>query len=625
MKLGHANIPAISSLARRNLLKADMSIQSESICDVCEMSKSHAQPFTGDGTRAIAPLEVVHSDVGWYYSTPSLGGAQCFVTFIDDYSRFTAVYPIKSKDFILDAFIEYKVEAENRTGRKLRVLRSDQRTEYMAASFQKYLKAHGIKDETSTAGCAQQNGLSERSNRTLVETARCLLYGAELPERLWAEALNTAAFLRNLIPKKCLGLETPEFLFDGKRSRYDSIFAFGSTAYVKKKAGTASKFGAQAKKLVLVGYEMKKKAYRCYDRETNKVVIAHHVTFDESHVLHPRTNIMLQKEDIDCGNTSQKPLSKGEFTEKAKEAEEVANTDNSELVPLEKEKRTSERIANQPRQNYKALALVGEDKTSIVEGEPVSFKQALESLDKEKWRVAMNSELESLQKRGTWELVKLPPGKNLVTNKWVYKIKKNEFGEPIKFKARLVARGFSQIEGLDYDKTFAPTAKLEAFRCLLSVANQKHMTVHQIDIDSAYLYASIDEEVYMAQPFGFEDGTDRVCRLKKGLYGLKQAGKAWHSELTTVLESLGLKQLKSEEALFQRTNELGNLYLLVYVDDIVLAGTSLEIVNKFKLELSSYFDIKDLGEISKYLGVVLKRSSSGFTLSQRHYIMELLC
>ena len=219
------------------------------------------------------------------------GGARFYVTFIDDFSRYTKVYSIRSKEEVLDVFMIYKTDIERLADSKIRAVRSDNGSEYMNKRFQKYLLENQIGHETSTAYCSQQNGLAERANRTLAETVRTLLIGANLPERLWGEAISTAAFLRNLIPKASIGNVTPESLIGASLTDYNYIKAFGSTAFVLKKKADMSKFGARSTKMVLVGFEPRKKAYRCYDVNSDKVFISRDVLFDETCIMSNTTRL----------------------------------------------------------------------------------------------------------------------------------------------------------------------------------------------------------------------------------------------------------------------------------------------------------------------------------------------
>ncbi|KAG3058279.1 hypothetical protein PI125_g25257 [Phytophthora idaei] len=181
---------------------------------------------------------------------------------------------------------------------------------------------------------------------------------------------------------------------------------------------------------------------------------------------------------------------------------------------------------------------------------PTTFKSAMESSNAAKWKEACDSEMESLRKNGTWILVPLPKGRKAIGNRWVFRIKENQDGEIERFKARLVAKGFSQKYGIDYDETFAPVAKFTSIRTLLSLAAKYNLTVHQMDVKTAFLNGLLDEDIYMAQPDGYtdEEHPDYVCQLKRSLYGLKQSPRMWNQIIGNFMLELGFKSVKPTTA-----------------------------------------------------------------------------
>lgn len=225
--------------------------------------------------------------------------------------------------------------------------------------------------------------------------------------------------------------------------------------------------------------------------------------------------------------------------------------------------------------------------------EPVSFSQAVRIPE---WQAAMRAEVAALQSNGTWSLVPLPPHKRPIGCKWVYKVKLKPDGSVERYKARLVAKGYSQIEGVDYRETFAPVAKLTTVRVLLSLASIQGWHLHQLDVNNAFLHGDLHEEVYMKLPPGFGGkGETRVCKLHKSLYGLKQASRQWFIKLSMALKAAGFHQSWSDYSLFVRAHGSKFTALLVYVDDVILAGNSLDDITATKTFLSNRFKLKDLG------------------------------
>ncbi|GJU60739.1 putative RNA-directed DNA polymerase [Tanacetum coccineum] len=254
--------------------------------------------------------------------------------------------------------------------------------------------------------------------------------------------------------------------------------------------------------------------------------------------------------------------------------------------------------------------------------EPSSFEEASKDIN---WINAMNDEMSALYENATWELVDLPAGRKPIGSKWVYKIKLKSTGDIERYKARVVAKGFNQKEGIDYDETFSPVVKMGTVRCLINLAVQQDWKLFQMDVNNAFLYGTLNEEVYMLPPPGFfKENENKVCKLKKSLYGLKQAPRQWNHKLAEVLFEAGFVQSKNDHSLYIKKEGETCLYLLVYVDDLVLTGNSEVEMNRFKEFLSNKFKIKDLGELKYFLGIEVLRTKSGLCLNQRKYCLEML-
>jgi histone deacetylase 1/2 len=249
-----------------------------------------------------------------------------------------------------------------------------------------------------------------------------------------------------------------------------------------------------------------------------------------------------------------------------------------------------------------------------------------EAMNYPHWRNAMESEFSALQSNKTWRLVPPVPGVNIIDSKWVFKVKQKSDGSIERYKARLVAKGFRQRYGLDYEDTFSPVVKPTTVRLLLSMALTHGWHLRQLDIQNAFLHGILEEEVFMRQPPGFEDSTkpDYLCRLDKALYGLKQAPRAWHARLSTVLGGLGFIASTADTSLFILRRPDIVLYLLVYVDDIIVVSSSTAAIDRLVHQLRGSFALKDLGKLHYFLGVEVKCSDNSILLSQRKYATELL-
>jgi hypothetical protein len=249
----------------------------------------------------------------------------------------------------------------------------------------------------------------------------------------------------------------------------------------------------------------------------------------------------------------------------------------------------------------------------------------MKSNDADEWVKAYQYEIDALSKNDMWDLVNLPPGRKAVKSKWVHKIKSDG-----RYRARLVAKGFTQIPGIDFDETFSPVARFESLRLLLALAALEDWEIHQLDVKSAFLNGVLDEEIYMEQPQGFiiPGQEHKVCRLKKAIYGLKQASRAWNQQFHGVLTELGFTRTYSDAGVYvyhQRTGD-GPLIVILYVDDITIMGRSLKAVKKLKSDLAERYEITDLGEISSYLGIKITRDrpTKRLDIDQSGYIKDLL-
>ncbi|KAK3038369.1 hypothetical protein RJ639_030269 [Escallonia herrerae] len=254
--------------------------------------------------------------------------------------------------------------------------------------------------------------------------------------------------------------------------------------------------------------------------------------------------------------------------------------------------------------------------------EPKYFSQAVKHAH---WKDAMAKEISALEANNTWTLMPLPSGKRAIDSKWVYKVKFHPDGTVERYKARLVAKGYTQIEGLDFHETFAPVAKLVTVRCLLAIASIKKWELHQLDVNNAFLHGDLEEEVYMKIPQGFsKQGENRVCRLQKSLYGLRQASRNWYHKFTQSLLVVGFIQSQSDHSLFTFARKGSFLAVLIYVDDVIVTGTDSAKISWLKHYLDTKFHIKDLGKLKYFLGIEVARSSDGIVLSQRKYVLDIL-
>ena len=255
--------------------------------------------------------------------------------------------------------------------------------------------------------------------------------------------------------------------------------------------------------------------------------------------------------------------------------------------------------------------------------EPKGFKSAAKN---PKWFSAMRDEMKALERNATWDLVPRPTNFNVVGSKWVFRTKFLADGTIDKFKARLVAQGFTQVPGIDYSATFSPVVKASTVRIILSLAVLNRWSLHQLDVKNAFLNGELSDIVYMEQPPGFVDSRfpNHVCRLKKAIYGLKQAPRAWFQRLSSFLVSIGFTCSRADTSLFVFKKDANILYLLVYVDDLILIGNNADLVCLFISRLNKEFLITDLGKLNYFLGLEVSYHDSGLFLSQSKYAHDIL-
>lgn len=255
--------------------------------------------------------------------------------------------------------------------------------------------------------------------------------------------------------------------------------------------------------------------------------------------------------------------------------------------------------------------------------EPVSFNEAVEGKE---WKDAMQVEIDTIERNNTWILADLPPGHRPIGLKWVYKVKKDPEGNVVKHKARLVAKGYIQRKGIDYDEVFAPVARLDTVRMLLALSTKENWDVHHLDVKSAFLNGELYEEVYVTQPEGFvkEGHEQKVYKLLKALYGLRQAPRAWNACLDKSLKELGFSRCQHEQAVYTKFEDGDVTIVGVYVDDLLVTGSNRSKVEEFKLRMNQQFEMSNLGLLSFYLGIEVNQASSFTTLKQSAYARKLL-
>lgn len=611
-------------------------------CEVCLKAKQTRLPFQKSNSKSTEVLDLIHTDVCGPMQKESPSGKKYILTLIDDFSRFTIIYLLREKSEVEEKLREYVLMVSNKFSRKPKVMRSDRGGEYIGQKVTSFFKSQGIQTQYTAPYTPQQNGVAERKNRTLIEMARCMIEDAGLPLNFWAEAVCTANYLQNRLPTRVIET-TPYEKWNNKKPQVKHCVRFGSKCFVHIPTEKRRKLENTATEMIFVGYDEQSKAYRCFDRTKNKLVISRDVKFMDTmdplsvslasadscsvDVMEPELNGDIEANDEDnvteCDNNS--ISSETEYESFADDDTDISISDKTLMEENQEEPTiTGKRVSQRSTKGRPPKRLIEEINTVHEIREPKTLHDAMSSKQKNEWMCAMKEEMISLQRNGTWKLCKLPSDRTPIGCKWVYKLKTNSGGKIVRYKARLVAQGYSQKFGTDYDQVFAPVAKQTTFRILLTLASKNNFIVRHVDAKTAFLNGDLKETIFMKQPPGFEVGDDKVCLLQKSLYGLKQAARAWNDAIHSALMKARFQRNEADHCLYVRRFDDKWCYLLIYVDDMLIAAKTMEEINDVTDELMKHFDLEDLGDVKFYLGIEITKSNEGYyQLCQSTYINNI--
>lgn len=613
-------------------------------CEVCIQGKFAQTRNRNPDSRAKAPLQMVHTDLAGPVATESRDGYKYVQSFTDDYSGAIFVYFLKTKSDTVQA--TEKFLADTAPYGKVKCIRSDNGTEFTCRDFQTLLRKNKIRHETSAPYSPHQNGTAERSWRTLFEMGRCMLTESQLPKQLWNYAVQTAAIVRNRCFNRRTG-QTPYQMLTDKKPNVSTMQKFGSVCYTYKQ--DKGKLDSRCDQGRFVGYDKNSPAYLVYHPDTEKVQKHRLVKFVNKVTVEKQTQTFGSDPNDDKDSVRQPRASRvtqeiHESTENAKETSAQSDSpvtmsdDSSQTQPsgTDDESEGGRYPTRDRRKPSHLKDFVTEDSDSdgihttvdycyrAVCGIPQTFKEAMTSTDSREWVKAMDDEIKSLNDNNTFTLTNLPKGKKTVGGKWVYSIKSDIEGMD-KYKARFVAKGYSQRMGIDYGETFSPTASLTSVRVLLQKAAQEDLLLHQMDVKTAYLHAPIDYEIYIEQPEGYEErGEGLVCKLEKSLYGLKQSGRNWNKILHDCLTEDDFAQNPADHCVYAKETEGGKVIIIIWVDDLIIAASNDKIMKKVKEMLSAKFKMKDLGSLKHFLGIDFKQSDGCVKMSQEKYVNKIL-
>ncbi|KAJ9556657.1 hypothetical protein OSB04_011271 [Centaurea solstitialis] len=724
-RLSHLNYRYLDRLVKERLVSGIPMIKFEpdQMCSGCaqgKMKRASHPPKPEQGSKS--PLSLIHMDLCGPMKTVSLAGRKYVLVIVDDYSRYTWIRFLKTKDETSNLIINFIKAVQVQLKLPVQTVRSDNGTEFKNKCTQTF----------SAARTPEQNGVVERRNRTLVEAARSMLAQSQLPQYLWAEAVNTACYTQNRsIVHRRFG-KTPYHVLFGRIPNIDYFKVFGCPCFVLNETKNRGKFGPKSDEMIFVGYSDCSVAYRSrvvYESvnvrfdpfvelssniSSNADAVSNNVVFTDassstiSSIDPPATSNELDSlfeyfyDDLygtnqtSSSNTgiSSTPSSSTTPSSEVSPTSSLPCPDIPSLVsspssspivmdtlhlditvdshiqsaslevgdndsipeghePLTTHPTSTANILEPSSVNDQTplphiakwtkahpIDLIIGDPTSGVQTraasanecnfsvflsniEPTRVSDALQDSD---WVTTMQEELNQFEALKVWRLVKLPESKSVIDTKWLFKNKRDANNIIVRNKARLMAKGYRQQEGIDYDETFAPVARLEAIRMFLAYAAYKDFTVFQMDVKTTFLYGHLKEEVYVAQPEGFVDKEhpDYVYVLDKALYGLKQTPRAWYEELSKHLLSKGFKKGSVDSTLFLMKEGEHIVVIQIYVDDIIFGSTSRELCKKFETVMTEEFKMSMMGEINFFLGLQVRQFSDGIFINQSKYIFDLL-
>ncbi|KAJ4779344.1 polyprotein [Rhynchospora pubera] len=481
------------------------------------------------------------------------------------------------------------------------------------------------------------------------------MFHAAIPMKFWDFIFESVVFVINRLPPAAdqNGISPYEKLFHHKPD-YDFLHVLGCACFPLLRPYNKHKLQPRSAECVFLGYSTTYKGYYCLHVPSNRMYVSRHVKFDERqlpfkqceqtnqstpppiegvlttltivpscevphnnhdassnlHSSNPQQSVTIPAGTSTDTNptTSQTPIRIPESQPSAISHHMLTRSKTNNLKPKKYPNHQAHTVSTQYNSDYV---------------EPTCYSQAVKS---KHWREAMANELSALAKNSTWQLVPPPLNAHVIGAKWLFKVKHRADGTIERYKARLVAKGYNQQEGIDYYETFSPVVKPATIRIVLTVALSNNWPFHQLDVNNAFLHGDLVEEVYMEQPPGFSDSNypNYVCKLKKALYGLKQAPRAWFSKLKSFLLSHHFISSQADNSLFFFHSTNTTIYVLVYVDDILITGNNTKAINELMQALDSQFSIKNLGHLNYFLGIEVTNNKSQLHLSQTRYLNTIL-
>ncbi|KAM1269944.1 hypothetical protein ACFX15_001999 [Malus domestica] len=490
---------------------------------------------------------------------------------------------------------------------------------------------------------------------------RSLISRSKLPGFLWGEALRTSNYVLNRVPTKSVP-KTPFELWTGRTPSFHHFHVWGCKAEARFYNPNERKLDSRTSSCYFVGYSEKSKGFKFYcPRAQTRIQETHNAVFledqDVSDLVHDtfefeESEQLVGSVPMAYNHISVLPRNQTEEEDLDEEMthEIVAEIQNEHgdtfsarniplsapSSPIEKDTCPVNDQLNLRKSSRAKKPAISADYVYLQEAEfdigdiddPATYQQAIQCSQAALWKKAMMEELDSMAKNKVWTLVNSNSNAKPIGCKWVYKTKRDAAGSIERYKARLVAKGFTQREGIDYNDTFSPVSSKDSMRIIMALTSHFDLELHQMDVKTAFLNGDLEEDIYMVQPPGFsERGKDNmVCKLNKSIYGLKQASRQWFLKFDQVVTAHGFVENKMDDCIYLKHKGSKFIFLVLYVDDILLASSDMQLLRETKTVLSTNFEMKDLGEAHYVLGIEITRDRKRklLGLSQKGYIERVL-
>nr|GEV74566.1 retrotransposon protein, putative, Ty1-copia subclass [Tanacetum cinerariifolium] len=440
-----------------------------------------------------------------------------------------------------------------------------------------------------------------------------------LPKSFWDYALDTVARILNMVSTKKVE-KTPYKIWHGQAPKLSYLKVWGCEALVKRDTLTKlDKLEPRSIKCIFIGYPKETMGYSFYYPPENKVLVARNAEFLENSLITQAASRSLEDLEI-IQEEDMHPFIDTSLN--YEEDDQEIDEPQSDINPIRRSTRTRHPT------NRMCLYINAKEHELGDLDEPANYKAALLDHEFDKWLNSMNVEMQSMKDNEVWDLVELPPNGKTVGSKWLFKKKTDMDGPVHTYKARLVAKGYTQTPLIDYKETFSHVADIRAIRIFIAITAFYDYEIWQMDVKIAFLNGYFSEKVYMEQPEGFVNPAhpNRVCKLKRSIYGLKQASMQWNKRFDDKIKKFGFTQNRNEPCVYLKASGSNITFLILYVDDILIMGNNIPMLQDVKSYIGRCFAIKDLGEAAYILGIKIYRDRSRrlIGLCQSAYIKKIL-